>query len=105
MDLRAPQTFVGIDVPDTSQHALVEQQRLDVSIARTDTRRKLFLANQEWVSPKYCQFLRKVRAGEIGHPPKAAWVCITQFTPVIEFEPNVRMLRRRLRCRTRRKLP
>lgn len=29
MDARAPQTFVGIDIPHATKNALVEQQRLD----------------------------------------------------------------------------
>src|ERR1700722_14114175 len=43
MDLRTPQRFVRIDVAHPADHTLIQQQRLDVRIARLNPRAEFFL--------------------------------------------------------------
>src|SRR5258708_39367760 len=105
MNLRSPQTFIRINVADAAQNALIQQQRFDLPIPRTDARDKLLSANQQRIGPKYRQLLREPRPGEIRHPSKSARIRVAQLPPIIKLKPHMRMLRRSLRRGTRRKLP
>src|SRR5712671_2583089 len=105
MNPGSPQTFVRINISDSPQHALIQQQRLDMCLPRTNARRKLLRAHQQRLGPKCCQLLRQQLRSKIGHAPKAPRVRVAQLTSIIKLEPYVRVLRARLRSPTRRKLP
>src|SRR6267154_682211 len=104
MNLGTPQTFVRIDISDSPQHALIQQQRLDMRLPRTNTRRKLLRAHQQRLGPKCRQLLSQQLRSKIGHSPKAPRIRITQLPPIIQLKPHVCMLRTRLPSPARRKL-
>src|SRR5260370_27207881 len=47
MNLRAPKTLVGINVPEAAQNALIQQQRLDSRAPFADARREFRLREFE----------------------------------------------------------
>ena len=47
MNLRAPETLVGINVPEAAQDALIQQQRLDARAPFADARREFRLREFE----------------------------------------------------------
>ena len=63
MDFCAPQRLVGIDIAHPADHALIEQQRLDVGVARLDSRAKFFFGDFERLEAQAAElgFLFRVR--------------------------------------------
>src|SRR5260370_27787796 len=105
MNLRAPQTLVGVDIANAAQYGLVEQQGLDARAARADSLGEILRAYLQRISAKICELVGKQRAGEIRHASEAAGIGVAQLAAVIEPEPHVGVFCARLRGSARRKLP
>src|SRR4029077_18985810 len=89
MNLCAPQTFVGVDVADSAQDGLIEQQGLDPCAARADALGKFLRAHLQRISAKVCELFSEQRAGEIGNAAEAARIDVAQLASVVQSEPDV----------------
>src|SRR5262249_45137597 len=84
MNLGAPQAFVGVDVADTAEHALIQQQRLDSRAALPDARSEILGGDFEGGCAECREVLRERSFGEISHAAEATRVGVAKLTPVIE---------------------
>src|SRR5216684_2338140 len=89
MNLRSPQTLIRIDIADTAQHALVQQQGFDPRAPSTNSFGEFLLAHFKWIGAEPRQLLGKQRFGEVGDAAKTPRIHIAQFAPIIQEHANV----------------
>src|SRR5207245_4129560 len=92
MNFPYPQAFTRVNVADTAQHALVQEQRLNAGAPPADTVDKLFLAYLERVGAKSYQFLGQRLFRQIGDASEAPRVDVAQFAAVIQQQANMGVL-------------
>src|SRR5580704_12249169 len=97
MNLRAPQTFVRIDVSDAPQEPLIQQQRLDPCAARSRLLHKLLNGDFQRIRAEGSQLSRKWPCRQIGEATKSPRVGIAQFAIIVEQETGMGMFFARLR--------
>src|SRR4029077_4893239 len=71
MDPGSPQAFIGIDIADAAQHALVQQERLDPRAAPAKPLGEFFLADFERVGAESGQLFGKRRFRQVSDAAKA----------------------------------
>src|SRR5262249_48971534 len=96
MNSRAPEALVGVDVADAAQGSLVEQERLDSRFMRFEKSDELLLGNFKWIGTKTTEFRRQIFRGKESHATEATGIGVAEFAAIIEQEPDVGVLRRRL---------
>ncbi len=105
MNLRSPEAFIRIDVPDAPQYALVQQQRLDPRAPFANSVREFLLAHFERIGAESRQLFGKERFSQVGDTPETASVRVAQFAPIVQQHANVSMFFERLSGRSRSDLP
>src|SRR5262245_30825959 len=96
MDFRFPQTFVSVDVADSAQNALVEQNRFDAGLAGVDATRKFVRSDVQRIRTEAFQFSVQRSSREICYTAESARIGVAQLAAVVERESNVCMFRERL---------
>src|SRR5713226_1716249 len=99
-----PQTLIRVDIADTAQHALIQQQCLDPRAPFANSVRKFLFAHFEWIGTESGQLFGKKRFRQIGDAAKTPRIGIAQFAPVIQKQANVSVFFQRLPGWTRRDL-
>ncbi len=83
MNFRAPKAFIRVDIPDTAQHALVQQQSLDSRAPSANSAREFFLTHFQRIGAETGQLFGKQRFSQISNSAKAPRVGVAQFPPII----------------------
>ncbi len=105
MNLRAPETFVRINIPHAAQEPLIEQQRFDPRAAGSRLLDEFLNVNFERIGAKCVQLFHKGRGLQVSETPESPRIRVAQLTIVIEQETGVGMLFARLGRGIRRDLP
>ena len=88
---RAEQTFVGVNVSDTAQDALIEQQSFDSTASRTEAGTKFLQGDIERLRPQVAERLGYLGLPNDQHAPETAAVPKTQLPAIVETEKYVRV--------------
>ncbi len=84
MNLCAPQTFVCIDIPDSAQETLIQEQGFDPRAAISRLLHKFLNTNFQWVSAEGAQFFLKRTGRKIGKSPESPRVRVAEFAAIVE---------------------
>src|SRR5580692_4406254 len=96
MDLRAPQALIRIDISDTTQEALIQQECLDPRAAGSRLLHKFFNTNFQGISTEGLQFLRERLRSQVSKPTEAARIGVAQLAGIVEQETGVSVFLARL---------
>jgi hypothetical protein len=96
MDLRPPQTLVGIDISDATQETLIEKKRFDPRAAGSRLLDKFLDRDFEGIGAEGLQFLGERLGGQVSKPAEAARVGVAQLAVVVEQKKRVRVFLTRL---------
>lgn len=91
IDARAPKALVRVNVADTAQHRLIEQQRLDSRPPVLQKVNKLLFRRLQWLKSQRAEALFLHSVLNDCHAAESPHVCIAQLAPVIEGEEHVSM--------------
>ena len=83
MNARAPQTFVGIDIPHAAKNALVEQQRLDSRAPSSKAGAKFLFVGFERVKTELTENTVAGGFRHQSHAAKAARVGVAKLVIVV----------------------
>src|SRR5438552_10977144 len=89
MDPRPPKALIGINISDATQHALIQQQRLNPRAPFANSVREFFLAYFEWIGAESSQLFGKRSFRQVSDAAKTPGIGVAQFTPVIQEQANV----------------
>jgi hypothetical protein len=105
MNSRAPKAFVGVNVADSAQHALIKKQSFDPGAARAQSNREFFFGCFERVKAETAEdpLSRVVRQN--SKTSKSPDVRISQLAAIVERKKRVRVWHDRRFGRTRYDLP
>src|SRR5271170_6125739 len=99
MNLRAPQTFVCVDISDSPQETLIQQERLDPCAPCSCLLHEFFNANFQRVGAEATQFFREGPRGKISQASETASIRVAQLAVVVQHETGMSMFFARLGCR------
>lgn len=92
MDFGAPETFIGVDVADAAEEALVQKKGFDAGAAAAKCGSEIGGADFERVGTKTGELGREQRFVEISHAAETAWIGVAEFAAVVEEQANVGVL-------------
>ena len=96
MDARSPQPLVGVDVPDTAQDMLIEQQTLDSCAPVPQKRYELDCGRLQRVEAQRTETVVLQAVRQHSHATESTNIAIAQFATIIESETDMRV-----RCKRR----
>ena len=83
MNVRAPKTFVGIDISHAAKNALVEQERFDSRAAASNAAAKFIFAGFEDIKTELTKNIVAARFGNQSHTTETARVGVAKLAIVI----------------------
>src|SRR5271163_1385694 len=89
MNLRAPQAFVGINIPHAAQKTLIQQKRLYPRAPGSRLFHKFLRADFQRIGAKRAQLLCERLCLQIREAPKSPRVGITELAIIIEREKSM----------------
>lgn len=95
MDFSAPEAFIGVDVTDTAEEALIEQKGFDAGAAATKGGSEIGGGYFERVGTKTGEFVSEERFIEISHAAEATRIGVAEFAAVVEQHADVRVFFKR----------
>ena len=104
MDPGPPKALIRIDIANATQHALVQQQRLDPRAPSANPVREFLLAHFQRVGAESGQLFGERGFGQVGDAAKTPRIGVAQFAPVIQKQADMSVFLQRLPRRTRRNL-
>ena len=88
---RAPQAFVGVDVPDSAQDVLIEKQRLDPGAAGMQLGYKFLLRCLERVDAEIAEDHLSCNVRQNPDASKPTDIGVPQLAAIIEREKQMRV--------------
>jgi len=89
MNFGAPKAFVGVDVADTAEEALVKEQGFDSGTARAQALREILEFDFEGISAKGAKFVGERIFRKIGDAAETPRIGVAQLAAVVEKQNDV----------------